>query len=150
MDINNMVKDKLAEKMNCTRCKGVGKVPSLAAIMKEEGKENELRECYNCKGVGTFDRPDFDAIFDRIVTTRKGKRSIRSTKPKDADDRTYYVWRLARFHGGIDVTLPVMATMGLNGDPYESALDEFASVMAKQFYGSDIVGAMRWRTALGA
>jgi hypothetical protein len=86
--------------------------------------------------------------INELVTVRKGKKQIRSSKPK-GDDRTYFVWRLARFHGGIDVTLPITATTYLRYDPYEKILDEFASVMAMSFFGSDLKGAIRWGKALG-
>lgn len=79
----------------CTQCKGT-KVASY----------DPSRVCIWCKGTGSFEKPDIDAI----VSALKGRKGLRSQKPKD-NKRAAYVWRMARFHGGKDTMLPVMARL---------------------------------------
>ena len=63
--------------------------------------------------------------------------------------RIYYVWRLARFHGGADVCLPMGATMDSHADPFIKELDTIADKVAKMVFGSDMAAAYRWGGLLG-
>ena len=101
------------------------------------------KPCYTCKGKLIVDIPDFDKILEDI----KGRKGLRSKRPADA--RAYYVWRLARFHGGVDVTMPMMASVELGADPYKKELDSLSDTVAKSVFGTDMAAAYRWGSALG-
>jgi len=123
----------------CERCKGTG-VSCLG------------NTCRLCGGTGKIDPPDVEAITKAITTSRgasKGKRRFRASKPKEGGPRAYYVWRMARFHGGADVSMPVCAMMDIEGDPFEPELDALASEVAKVVFGTDKAAAYRWANALG-
>ena len=113
--------------MNCTVCNGT-KVASYDAG----------RSCIWCAGTGTFTAPDIAGICAAL----KGRKGLISKKPQDK--RAAYVWRMARFHGGKDVTLPVMASLDVRGDPYVETLETLAEEVAKRVYGSDMLGAAAW------
>ena len=115
---------------NCTRCNGT-KVASY----------DPSKACIWCKGTGEFSQPDLDAIRAKL----KGRKGLVSKKPDDK--RAGYVWRMARFHGGKDVTLPVMAPLDVTGDPFIEELDVLADETAKTYFGSDLAGAARWYKA---
>ncbi len=101
--------------------------------------------------------PNWKEILNLITKPSKtGKRAFRKSKPDFVNEhanrnegRAYFVWRLVRFHGGADVTMPVCAMGAITGDPYEPELDYFASELAKRFFGTDMAAAYRWAGALG-
>lgn len=99
--------------------------------------------CSNCNSALQFYPPDLDKILSEI----RGRNGLRSARPKEA--RSYYVWRLARFHGGADVTMPMMADLELGHDPFKKELDQISEHVAKVVFGSDMIGATRWGKALG-
>lgn len=104
------------------------------------------RVCYSCKGAGHFAPLDVESIVSAI----KGRKGLRSARPAYAlGARPYYVWRLARFHGGADVTMPVCAGMDISGDPFRAELDALADAVAKRVFGTDLAAAYRWRGAMG-
>ena len=123
----------------CNRCDGttVLAYPTMPDIAP--------RPCPFCDGRGHFHRVDLPFLLDRIKGRKAGK--LRSKRPED--DRAYYVWRMARFHGGADVTMPMTATLAVTGDPYVPYLDVVAEKVAKEVYGSDMAGALRWAHAMG-
>lgn len=123
--------------------------------------------CNACEGFGYFTPPDMNDIAKRIRTTRasKGKPagSFRASmvspsigrNPSEAErremvmaERAYYVWRLARFHGGADVTMPMTADLFSRGDPYKPLLESMADAVAVKVFGSSMRGAGRWANAL--
>jgi len=132
----------------CKRCKGEGKLPG---ILPGEG----IRTCTRCEGRGNFPGLDVKAIVDACFTTRGGKKFRKSftspwgRKGSYAQARAYFVWRLCRFHGGADVTMPITAMTVLGGDPFEPELDAIAGLLAKKVYGTDLAAASRWGTLLG-
>ena len=134
--------------MNCTRCEGRGEVDSLGKI----------RKCFPCGGVGTFPRVA-DQMPD-IMVMLAGRKGLRKSRPKYAPEganqeteilhrRAYYVWRMARFHGGVDMRMPIMASMDVGGDPEIKALDELADTVAKYNFGSNMRAAQTWGRAMG-
>lgn len=155
-----------AEPRPCGRCKGTG-ITVSPALPDQSGTDSfgkpyhyparpEKRErCYCCKGTGTFPAVNVDMILAAI----KGRKGLRSAAPKPRDGsrgygdlhdkRAYYVWRLARFHGGEDVTMPVTATMLIHNDPFLPELDALADAIAKRVFGTDLAAAHRWGHALG-
>lgn len=132
-----LIDNGIAESMDCTKCKGTGTITYNSLDLPP-------RDCFYCDKKGKFERPDFDGI----VAALKGRKGIRTAKPKD-NKRAAYVWRMYRFHAGIDVTLPVMASLDIGGDPYATLLDDLAGVLARKYTGSDTRGAARWARALG-
>lgn len=133
----------------CTRCAGSKTVPEILDPSK-------CRPCPSCNGRGDFEPIDLQDLLGRIVATRgKNKGSLRaamvSPLPRDGmlAARAYYVWRLARFHGGVDTTMPVMADIAVRGDPFKSKLDAIADAVAKRALGTNNAAAMVWGAALG-
>ena len=128
----------------CTRCHGerINISPSFTSLEGRVYPETR-RRCSCCDGRGYFEALDVQAIIAAI----KGRNGLRSARPKD--DRAYYVWRNARFHGGVDVTLPMMAGIMVHGDPFVPELNALVDAVAKQVYGTDLAAAHRWGTALG-
>ena len=127
----------------CTICQGAG-------YNEYEGVRHS---CISCKGKGTFPPFSVEKVLNRVLTTRKNKTFRASFDTKyvfsDLDEaRAYFVWRLTRFHGGADVTMPVTAGMAVTGDPYKQELDYVASILAKRAFGTHIAGAARWAGVL--
>lgn len=68
--------------------------------------------------------------------------------------QAYYVWRMARFHGGADITMPpIMAMLFVDSRHYSqgdiSELDRFADTLAEETFGTSMAVALRWGRALG-
>jgi hypothetical protein len=122
--------------MNCTKCQG------------SKYSRFSSNPCSFCYGQGSFDAVNEADILSAIVTVRKGLRGLRSSKPIKGGDRAYYVWRLARFHGGKDVTMPWQAGLLIDGDPYRDILDKMSDAVAKEFFGTDLAAAMAWKGLL--
>jgi hypothetical protein len=118
----------MQERMDCTRCKGSG------------ASEHYRGGCPFCRGAGYFLKPSVTEIVNEIVN--KKTKKLYSKRPQS--DRAYYVWRLARFHGGKDVTMPIMAGLVVAGDPYVDVLDKIADAVAKIAFGTDMAAASRW------
>jgi hypothetical protein len=126
---------------DCTSCKGTG--VNKAAVIQGVTYGVD-RPCSSCNATGKFAAPDETAIREAI----KGRKGLRSAAPKN-NHRAYYVWRMARFHGGVDVTMPVMAQVYNHGDPYLDELDKLADTVAKESFGSNMAAALAWGRALG-
>jgi len=84
---------------------------------------------------------------ESIVEEIKGRKGLCSKRPEGS--RAYYVWRMARFHGGADVTMPVVASVLRGNDPFVKELDALAELVAKKVFGTDMAAALRWGSALG-
>lgn len=125
----------------CRSCDGNGR----RAVY---GREGETRACYTCEGAGRLAALDELAIR-AAIRGRKGLRTAPPEKRGVAGARAYYVWRLARFHGGVDVTMPVMASTLIHGDPFVRELEALAETIAREWLGTDLAGAVRWGSALG-
>ncbi len=133
----------------CDRCKGGKTLPDYLDATK-------TRPCTACEGRGEFHPINLEDLLLRILATKgKNKGSVRAsmTSPLRADGvnaaRAYYVWRLARFHGGADTTMPIMADMVVRGDPFKVGLDKIAEAVAKRAFGTDMAAALVWGKALG-
>lgn len=148
------------ENRPCGRCKGEGTTFSKG-FTSLEGKvyPDKTEVCYSCNGAKEFSAPNGSAILDIITTSRgmkDGKRKIRAAWPSKLDHykdrelgRAYFVWRLARFHGGKDVTMPCTADMVVRSDPFKPELNAMAEQVAKHCFGTDMAAAMRWGSAFG-
>jgi len=141
-DFNSLIVG-LSDSLNCTKCNGTGIRKALEGFSPDSSLGRD-RECYSCRGNKTFLKPNLDLILEAV----KGRKGLRTAKPKD-NKRAAYVWRMARFHGGVDMRMPIMAQLDIEGDPYVKVLDSMADALAKQHFGSDLVAAYRWGTALG-
>lgn len=139
----------------CLTCKGTGSTHSKWA--KENGYEGpEGKPCFACSGKGTFEGFDVKTLVDIVLTTKGKTRTFRKSFPsklkrfKDLNaGRAYYVWRLARFHGGADVTMPMTAGLVTHGDPFKKELDLLADEVAEMAFGTKMAAAVRWGQALG-
>ena len=127
---HNNIDDVIEPERPCEGCKGAKTRPCFFCGGSGEDDGKPCRRCRatgrirceSCEGRGTFKRPDFKRILEEI----KGRRGLRSKRPQNF--RAYYVWRWARFHGGVDVTLPMVASTLLGSDPYRKELDVLAGV----------------------
>lgn len=126
------------DRLPCNRCDGT------TVLSYSTMPDIPPRPCPFCDG-GHFDRPDVNSLVQLVKGRKAGK--LRSRRPDDS--RAYYVWRMARFHGGADVTLPMQARFEVTGDPYVPYLDVVAEKVAQAVYGSDVAGALRWAHAMG-
>lgn len=137
----------MTAQLPCRVCKG-----TKVIIFQLSGSIYTCRSCNE----GYFSPPDREKILSRIVAKQgKNKGNIRAamtscTAASSIDEaRAYYVWRLARFHGGKDTTMPVAADMCVRGDPYKGELDKLADEVAKEHFGTDKAAALMWGRALG-
>lgn len=155
----NISTNLLEPQRDCPRCKGKGQTDNEWIYNHSLGEGHYgTGPCKACKATGKFVKPDFDAILNAITKTVKGsdRRAFRASQPKAAnkfanleEGRAYYVWRMVRFHSGRDVTMPVVAMMVNDKDPYTKELDAMADAVAKQCFGTNMAAAYRWGNALG-
>jgi hypothetical protein len=140
---------------DCISCKGTGKTfMSGFTALNGEVYQDTYYVCASCKGTGNFPEVDKEYILNRITASRgKNKGKLRASMSSNFQDkieaRAYYVWRIARFHGGVDTTLPMTADLGVRGDPYKIELDHLAEQVAINNFGTDLAGTLRWGRALG-
>lgn len=133
----------------CGRCKGEKTISDIL-------DETKRRSCTACVGRGEFDPINLEDLLLRIVASKgknKGKLRASMTSPLTSDGvnaaRAYYVWRLARYHGGVDMTMPIMADLVVRGDPFKDKLNTIADAVAKRAFGTDMAAAVTWGRALG-
>jgi hypothetical protein len=127
----------------CQRCLGTGRRPY-----------EPRRRCSHCAGRGAIPAPDSSGIERAIVTRRGGQAGLRRSPPPHFNAtleqvRAYYVWRCARFHGGVDVQLPMTAELVADGDPYLPELEQLAQELARRYFGRDWGAVLRWMPLLG-
>jgi hypothetical protein len=60
--------------------------------------------------------------IEQLIDDLEGRNGLRTSKP-DADGLTQYVWRMARFHGGYDDSMPVMIHGALQDYLDENGID---------------------------
>lgn len=132
---------QLPETLTCVRCKGE----------KRSKIYDIFYDCHSCDKTGIVQRPSVDSILSVIETTRGDKRIRSSLNSFKTEKTAYYVWRMARFHGGIDVHMPVMTfTTHSMPEPYLKFLDLFVDAVAVDNFGSHIKAALIWGNAMGA
>lgn len=147
--------------VDCTACKGTKGAMAKEFTKQANGEygynEHETwRACSSCKGRGTFPAltPESVTAIMTAIQSNKGpsKGKLKSSRPKYARSiqasRAYYVWRLARFHGGVDCTMPMCAEMDIRGDGERDRLDMIARLVAKSSFGTSRAGSSRWMHAL--
>lgn len=137
---------------NCSACKGTGVFRNRkCAACSGSGKNSIDVTCLSCQGNGKLSVPTKDWVFSQLV---KADGSVRSSAPADktdVDKCVKYVWRIARFHGGVDTHMPVMADLLASCFCKEtvSMLDEWASCLAKEKFGTDLAAAFIWGKVMG-
>lgn len=138
---------ELTKPRPCTGCNGTQKASYDANAV-----------CLRCNRVsndGTYPGLDLLAVHDALFTSRGGTRRFRKSFSSAAgfsdrfSARVYYVWRIARFNGGADVTMPMTAELLISADPFKPELEQLAQIVARQVFGTAKAGAHRWARALG-
>lgn len=114
-----------------------------------------MRPCRTCDGEPLYQPPVIGWLVEGILSSRGPRKGrICRSRPKLADHRNressrlYYVWRLARFHAGIDASLPIGADMEIGGDPFRPELDAIAQLVARGLTGHASIGRARWQQAM--
>jgi hypothetical protein len=140
----------------CKSCKGEGTKFSKGFEYQGRVYPDRNNPCTCCGGTGQFPGLDVPGIIEMISAGKGDKKRFRAAWPSKfspwknaAAKRAYYVWRLARFHGGADVTMPFTASFAVDGDPHRDALDRMADAVAKKVFGTDMAAAHRWGNLLG-
>lgn len=132
----------------CQRCNGTGETRDIL-------NKDAMRQCRRCAGGKLFPAINLRDVMDRILAKQgknKGKLRASMVSPFPGtleEQRAYFVWRLARFHGGRDMTMPIMAETSVDGDPFHKELDQIASVVARIFFRTDRAALMMWGKAFG-
>jgi hypothetical protein len=136
----------MTETRECGNCKDTpGEYVQKAFSYEGRNYPERRRPCSTCKGIVHMPSPDAAAIVDAI--RGRNPRKLRSKRPDDR--RAYFVWRMARFHGGADVTMPMTAMMEVGRDPWLKELESLADHVAKLVFGTDLAAAHRWGRAFG-
>jgi len=105
--------------------------------------------------MANYTAPSFESVLESLT----GRKGLRTAKPKDGFSA--YVWRMARFHCGIDPRLPMLAQFDIanwadhsckDGDSEKfKALCDVANEMADKVcvhFGLDkYATARRWHRA---
>jgi len=102
------------------------------------------KPCLWCDGLGVFFKPDLASLIKAVKGRKPG--TLRSKRPDDG--RAYFIWRMARFHTGADVCLPMTAQMEVSGDPYRDMLELVAEMLAERLTGHKSAGRARWQAAM--
>lgn len=116
--------------------------------------KGEPQPCRVCQGKGTIEVLP-DALLD-ACRARGGR--LRTHRPAEAIQ--HFVWRLARFHSGADVTMPVMSYVEIGcggltppaGSPKRATLDALEAIadgIAKELGGTNMAAALKWGRAFG-
>ncbi len=134
----------------CPACEGKG--------FKTWKYSGDTSPCRSCNRTGTQPGLDVQALVDAIFTKRGKVKTFRksfssmggwgTTLEARAHARAYYVWRLARAHGGKDVSIPANASTLCHGDAFKAELDQIAEAVAKIVFGTDMAAAYRWGALL--
>jgi hypothetical protein len=140
---NNSSNEASVSTRACTRCKGNG-FKEFKGFTALDGTvyPDAQHKCHSCGGSGFFAPINLAALLTEIT----GRKGLVSKRPEGR--RAYYVWRMARFSGGRDVTLPMSAGYEIAGDPFVKELDQIADHVAKTVYGTDRAAAYRWAPLL--
>jgi len=127
----------------CPTCNGNKIIISEAF----ENYPETRRNCSNCAATGQVTINPLE-----IIEIIKGRKGLRSTNPGRSIYGASYVWRMARFHGGIDTHLPVTCFFDIgiglinnNARKILDILDNLADIVARQYFGTDKAAAIRYK-----
>lgn len=125
----------------CSSCDGTGKIRT---IVRPDPNDDS---CPFCDGLGQLPRPDLSTLITHLAG-RDGMRVSRPTPDPDLkpyqNTRIYYLWRMIRFHAGLDTRMPAKAAFLSYAEPWLPELDEAVDQLAVLFYGTNMGGAMAW------
>jgi hypothetical protein len=129
----------------CKGCCGSGRYRREGFVSSYDGVLVPAvdRPCSSCDGKGSFMPPDEETIFTAI----KGRKGLKSKKPEG--NREWYVWRMARFWSGLDVTMPICAMGAVSDDPFKDELTKFSEHAAVRFVGNSVAAVNRWGRLFG-
>jgi hypothetical protein len=111
---------------------------------------------------GIFTSLESHVTMPKLVaacTVRGRGESIKTNKPTDGIYA--YVWRMARFNGGLDTFVPLTAFYDLEagirqitgyavtGQQFHHWLDKWSHELVKQIGGDPLTGTLRWGRSLG-
>lgn len=145
MTTNNIQSLIDSEQLPCGRCNGT-KIIVYEGFTALDGTVYPTKEkpCLWCDGLGYFTKPNIIELVKAVKGRKPGK--LRSKRPDDS--RAYFIWRMARFHTGADVCLPMTAQMEVAGDPYRDLLELVAEMLAERLTGHGSAGRARWQAAM--
>lgn len=100
--------------------------------------------------------------YEEVLKQCRGRKGLRTSKPKDSGFSAY-VWRMARFHSGLDIHLPMMAEFDLanwadhsyvSGDHQayrnlKKQADQMVDRVCQDLGLSNLEAAHRWARAYG-
>lgn len=138
--------EALKSPRTCPRCEGKG--------YRTWAEDSSTRPCRTCATTGSQPGLDVKGLIDAVFTKRGKTKTFRKSMTTTGcwnnvqAARAYYVWRLARFHGGKDVSMPMNAGLLCDGDAFKAELDEIAEAVAKIAFGTDMAAAYRWGALL--
>lgn len=112
------------------------------------------------------DVPSESEIAERLAPYGDTDRGLRKSKPDD-NGLVQYIWRMARFHSGADMHMPVTAfwwlqswldengydasVSGIHDDAGKQVMNELDAITTKvlreEFGESDLEAAKRWSKA---
>jgi hypothetical protein len=122
--------------------------PELRSVEAEESA-TEDNNCYLSESQEAAIRKDlrqWDGSTKEWGFRKSYPPRLRST---EHGRRTYFVWRMTRFHAGVDMRIPAMAMAIIDGDPAEAALDQLAGALAEQYFGTQLAAVATWVPLLG-
>jgi hypothetical protein len=134
-----------SDTLPCGRCNGT-MINVYEGFTAVDGTVYPRKEkpCLWCDSLGHFTKPDLAALVKAVKGRKAG--TLRSKRPDDS--RAYFIWRMARFHTGADVCLPMTAQMEVAGDPYRDMLELVAEMLAERLTGHKSAGRARWQSAM--
>lgn len=115
--------------------------------------------CRGCDGHRQWLVPDYAEIVRGCLASRGVKQGewrkntwreyhIPDWHVRVTDKRIRYVWRLGRWHGGVDTSLPYLEMTILEGDPWLPELDAVAEIAAHAHLGTSLEGLRVWNEEL--
>ena len=145
MTTDNLQDQFESDTLPCGRCNGT-KINVYEGFTAVDGTVYPRKEkpCLWCDSLGHFTKPDLTALVKAVKGRKPG--TLRSKRPDDS--RAYFIWRMARFHTGKDVTLPMTAQMDIAADPYRDLLEFWAEKVAEKLTGHKSAGRARWQAAM--
>lgn len=129
---------------------GANRSPKLASKVSRNQLASSFVTRYGDGSETNELNAEHKALIVREITTRKG--TLKKSLPSDSTSpRAYYVWRMTRFHGGADMTMPMWANLITRKEPAEvmKELNLLVDELAIKHFGSDKRAAYRWGKALG-
>lgn len=130
----------------CTGCGGAG-------VRRHFGQEDRYVVCYSCHGHGGDGVPQLATLLGQCVATRGARKGcLLKAAPfgpsSDPDkSRARWLWRMLRFHSGLDVCMPWGFDLGSDKGA-ERVLDSFAKAIVAAVTGKASAGQDRWREAM--